>query len=241
MNDIKKIYNKIAEDYYNLRTNENPRGWFYNELLEMPATLKLLGNVKNKRILDLGCGAGIYAKILAKKGAKVKGIDISEEQIKIAKRENPKIEFRAGNAEKLPYKNKEFDIVLTALVLEHLKEWDKILAEIRRVLKKNGMFVFSIGNPVTNCIRVNNRRRISIKREYFREIRAKSRWGEKGVCMIWYHKTYGTIVRSLVRNGFDLVDYEDAKPINKSKKLFPKYYEETNILPYFCTWKWRKK
>ena len=240
MNKIKETYNKIAKDYYSLRTKENPQGWFYNELLEMPTTLKLLGNIKNKKILDLGCGIGIYTKILIKKRAKVKGIDISEEEIKIAKRENPKVEFRIGDAEKLPYKNEEFDIVLAALVLEHFNNWNKVLAEIRRVLRKNGLFIFSIGNPVTNCISINNKKRLKIKREYFKEIKTKSKWWE-GIYMIWYHKTYGTIVKSLVKNNFELVNYEDAKPANKSKKLFPEYYKETSILPYFCTWKWRKK
>ena len=38
-----KKYSKSAEAYHNLRTKENPNGWFYNELLEMPATLELLG------------------------------------------------------------------------------------------------------------------------------------------------------------------------------------------------------
>ena len=63
----KNIYDRIANDYYNIRTNKSTKGWFYNEMLEMPTTLKLLGNIKNKKILDLGCGPGIYAKILSKK------------------------------------------------------------------------------------------------------------------------------------------------------------------------------
>src|SRR3989344_7974500 len=101
-NGIIQGYNKIAKEYHKLRINGEK---FHNEYLEMPTTLKLLGNVKGKKILDLGCGTGIYAKILTRKGAKVKGIDISKEEIKIARRENPKVEFKLGNSEKLPYTN----------------------------------------------------------------------------------------------------------------------------------------
>lgn len=235
---IKETYDRIAQEYYNLRTKKYPEGWFYNELLEMPTTLKLLGKINNKKILDLGCGPGLYVKILAKKGAIVKGIDISEKEIEIARINNPNVEFKIGNAEKLPYKDKEFDIVLAALVIEHFNNWDKILNEIKRVLKNKGVFVFSIGNPVANCLRLK-KKKLKISRNYFEEGMQKSMWWKK-VHMIWYHKTYGTVVKLLVKHGFVLEDYEDCKPVKKAQKLFPKDYEKAIKIPYFCSWKWRK-
>jgi 2-polyprenyl-3-methyl-5-hydroxy-6-metoxy-1,4-benzoquinol methylase len=71
-------YNTVAEHYHNWRTKLNPKGWFYNEMLEMPSTFELLENVKDKKILDFGCGTGIYAKLLTKRGALVRGFDISK-------------------------------------------------------------------------------------------------------------------------------------------------------------------
>src|SRR3990167_9283383 len=103
-NIAKKNYDISARAYHNWRTIENPQGWFYNELLEMPATLELLGDVKGKKILDFGCGTGIYAKLLTKKGAIVKGFDISEEMLKIAKQENPKLDLIMGSGYKIPFK-----------------------------------------------------------------------------------------------------------------------------------------
>lgn len=237
--ETKKTYNKIARAYHQFRIEGKK---FHNEYLEMPTTLKLLGNVKGKKILDLGCGTGIYAKILTGRGAKVKGIDISEEEIKIARKEVPKVEFKVGSAEKLPYKNKEFDIVLAALVLEHFKDWNKVLKETHRVLKLNGLFIFSMGNPV-----VNSTKKIKFKgkkfrviKDYFKEDLRTTRWW-RGVYMGWYHKTFGTIIKSLIENDFSLEDYEDAKPLKKAKKLFPDDYNVTINMPYFCTWKWRRK
>lgn len=145
----KNAYNELGKFYYSSRKNKQGTSYFCNENLEMPTTLKLLGNIKNKKVLDLGCGPGLYAKILTEKEAKVKGIDISEKMIELAKKETPKAEFKQGDSENLPYKNKEFDIVVAPLVIGHLKSWDKTLEEIKRVLKKNGLFVFSIHNPVT--------------------------------------------------------------------------------------------
>lgn len=240
-----KTYDVIAQDYHYYRTKKYPAGWFYNEMLEMPTTLKLFGNVKNKKILDIGCGTGIYAKILVRKGAKVKGIDISKEMIKIARKENPKIEFKIGNAEKLPYKNKEFDIVLAALVMEHFSRWDRLLKEIKRVLKNKGLFLFSIGNPVIDALKkvTYKARKFRIVKNYFKEGVKVEKWyfGKKKVYIKWHHKTYGTIIKTIVRNGFELIDYEDAYPLRKAKKLFPKDYKLWSNMPYFCTWKIRRK
>ena len=235
---IKRVYNLLAKEYHQLRVSGKK---FHNEYLEMPTTLKLLGNVKGKKVLDWGYGTGIYAKILAKKGAIVKGIDISNKEIEIAKRENPKIEFKIANAEKLPYKNKEFDIVLVSLSLNYLKNWNSVLKEIYRVLKPNGIFVFSEGNPVSDSIRFNENRKIDIRRSYFDEKNpVKIPWWN-GVIMQFYHKTYGTIIKLLRKHGFELLDYEDSFPIMQAKKKFPEDYAMSSLLPYFCTWKWGKK
>lgn len=241
---VGRSYNEIAEIYHTIRSKKG--GWFFNELLEMPNTLKLLGNVKGKNILDLGCGTGIYAKTLKKRGAKVKGIDISEEMVRIARRENPDVEFRIGNVEKLPYNKGEFDIVLAALCLGHLDNWDNVFKEVRRVLKPHGVFVFSIDNPVINSVKkaifegtklnsnaiVNSVKKASGKNKfvlpnYFHQGLKISKWfvmkenQKKYTIMINYHKTYGTIVKVIVRNGFEIVDYEDSYPFESAKKVIP--------------------
>ena len=76
-------------------------------------------------------------------------MDISKEFIGIAKKEAPAAEFIIGDAEKLPYKNSEFDIVIAPLVLHYLNSWDEALKGIHAVLKKGGIFIFSHCNPFT--------------------------------------------------------------------------------------------
>ena len=132
--ETKSKYDLIAEHYHNLRTKLNPHGWMYNEHLEMPATLKSIGNVKGKKILDFGCGTGIYTKILKNKGAKIKGFDISPKMLKIAKDYVKNVEFRQGTGNKIPFDEK-FDIVVASLVLDYFKDWNKPLKEINRILK----------------------------------------------------------------------------------------------------------
>ncbi len=245
---IKNAYLALGKDYYLARKNKSGISYFYNELLEFPTTLSLLEDVKNKKILDLGCGPGIHAKKLFQKGAQIKGIDISKEFITMARVDAPKIEFKVGDVEKrLPYKNGEFDIVFASLVMGHLDNWDKALNEIKRVLKSRGIFIFSNYNPVTEKF-LKKKWFFKSYRElngYFEEGIKRTNWKAKKEVsssqIIHYHKTYGTTIRELVKNGFEIIDYKDCKPSEKARKMFPKEYARSLNYPHFCVWKVRKK
>ena len=244
---ITKTYNKLGQEYYDMRKSKEGISYFYNELTETPTTLKLLGNVNGKSILDLGCGPGFYLEKLRKRRAKIKGIDLSNGLIEIAKRQNPDIDIKQGDITKrLPYKNSEFDAIISPLVLGHIKNWNPVLKEVKRVLKKKGIFIFTTGVPFYECterIKISGKK-FKMPEDYFVERPIKTIWegpsGDKGITF-HYHKTYGTIVKLLVKNGFEIVDYEDCKPLKKAKKLFPKRYKDEMDFPRFCAWKVRKR
>ncbi len=234
-------YAKSFKAYHEWRTKENPEGWFYNDYLEIPAVNELLGNIKGKKILDFGCGTGIYANTLAKKGAVVKGFDVSEEMLSIAREENPQLDLRRGSGYKIPFKEK-FDIVLASLVVHYLNNWDKMFQEVSRVLKKNGHFVFSTGNPVMESVK--NEKRGKKEVNYFCDTNICVGWKDnkgKDMKMCYYHKTYEKIIRTIIKNSFLIVDYRDCFPIKKAKQIFPKEYEEFSRKPLFTAWKVKKK
>ncbi len=254
--EAEKKYNIIAEHYHNWRTKINPKGYIFNEHLEMPGMLKLLGNVKEKKILDFGCGTGIYSKILKNKGADVKGFDISPGMLKIAKRYVNNVEFRLGKGNNIPF-NEKFDIVFASLVLEHINNWDEVFKEVKKVLKKDGYFIFSIGNPIIDVAKTykikskpiyKNELPLMIFEDYFTERKIYKIWKSilhkkefKDIKMPAYHKTYETIIKTILKNNFEIIDYKDCYPIKKAKKLFPKQYRFLSKVPYFCVWKVRKK
>jgi|TARA_Y100000310_G_scaffold327089_1_gene392913 SAM-dependent methyltransferase len=243
--NAKKTYDLMAKSYHNTRTKKYPKGWFYNEMLEMPATLSFLGNVKGKKILDFGCGTGIYAKLLTKKGAKVKGFDISPKMIKIAKEENPNLDLIVGSGYKIPFKEK-FDVVIAPLVLHYLKDWNKVFKQVRKVLNKNGIFIFSTGNPVAECrekITIKGKK-LKILSNYFKEGLKEEIWKFEDVKPIkvkFYHNTYETIMNTIIKNDFEIMGYKDAYPLKHSKKYFPKDYESATKIPIFTIWKIKLK
>ena len=110
--------------------------------------------VKDKTVLDLGCGSGYGSFILKNTGhaKKVIGIDISSDAINYAKEnyDDNDINFRIGDIRKLnSIKNNSIDIVVSFEVLEHIREQGKMLSEVKRILKKNGLLIISTPNILT--------------------------------------------------------------------------------------------
>lgn len=98
---------------------------------------------RNEKVLDLGCGDGLNINILYKSGIKnISGVDIAPELIKSAKKLTPEAKFYFSSAEKLPFKNETFDVVMVDSVFHHFMKYDKALKEIKRVLKKTGRLCF---------------------------------------------------------------------------------------------------
>lgn len=105
--------------------------------------------VSQKVVLDLGCGEGYGAKMLKEAGAKkVIGIDVDREVIGQANKNysSTKVSFQTGDAQKLTFKDKSFDLVVSLELIEHLPDYRRYLKEVRRVLKPGGVFVLSTPN-----------------------------------------------------------------------------------------------
>jgi len=105
-------------------------------------------DIKNKDILDIGCGYGWFELSVLKRGCnKIIGTEISEEDLKTAKDniDNEKIEFLEGSATELPFANKSFDTVVSWEVIEHIPKntENKMFSEVNRILKNDGVFYLS--------------------------------------------------------------------------------------------------
>lgn len=139
----REYHNKKASQFYksnNFFTNRTPEHYefFYH----------LIGDkLKGLRVLDFGCGDGWFSYLLARKGANVLGIDISEELIKKARSVNQSeifsssVEFKVMSAEDLKLDQNSFDIVVGSAILHHT-DLKISIKNIKHVLKSNGRAVF---------------------------------------------------------------------------------------------------
>lgn len=105
--------------------------------------------VKGKKVLDLACGEGYGSAILAQGAGDVIGVDIDEAAIKHASRRYVKdnLRFVRSSITQLVIKGEKiFDVIVCFEALEHIKEHDKAMAEVKRLLKDDGLFIVSMPN-----------------------------------------------------------------------------------------------
>jgi len=142
-----KIFQDYARFYDSLYKNKDYR----NEACYLEKLFKKYSSKKTKTVLDLGCGTGSHALILAKKGYKITGVDLSKKMLKIArkkaKEKKLKINFRRSDIRKLDLK-KKFDAIISMFaVIGYQKTNDgleKALMAAHKHLKNRGLFIFDV-------------------------------------------------------------------------------------------------
>jgi SAM-dependent methyltransferase len=104
--------------------------------------------IKEKKVLDLGCGTGYGSNVMAKVARKVVGVDISKEAIIYANEHfnTRKVSFHSEDCARLGLADKSFDVVVSFEVIEHIKDYTALIKEAKRVLTNNGIFILSTPN-----------------------------------------------------------------------------------------------
>jgi len=115
------------------------------ERLESQLVLRLVSDVRGRRVLDVGCGDGEFALELTRRGAVVTGIDASAAMIDAAKKRaahhNADIVFQVATAEQLPFAAEQFDVVTAITILCFIDDAGPVFREIARVLRPGGSVV----------------------------------------------------------------------------------------------------
>jgi ubiquinone/menaquinone biosynthesis C-methylase UbiE len=122
----------------------------FNASYERPATIELLGDVRHRQVLEVGCGAGPLTTWLVDHGAHVTAMDVSPEMVRLAAaRVGGRARLVVGDLERPldDVADGSVDVVVASLVLHYVRHWLPVLAEFRRVLVPGGVVVFSTHHP----------------------------------------------------------------------------------------------
>ena len=156
----------------------------------------MLGDIKGKRLLDLGCGEGGYSRLFANKGAIVVGIDFSENLIKEAIKQNQTndIEYYVRDACFLEgIEDEKFDLVVSAMCLMAIEDLESAINEAYHVLKLSGEFIVSILHP---CF---------VPIDYFTEGSYEEILSEYfGKPITFWHKTLSNTINCMIKAGFNM-------------------------------------
>ncbi|MGF1653932.1 MAG: class I SAM-dependent methyltransferase [Actinomycetales bacterium] len=127
----------------------------YNAYYDRPAVFDLCGDLRGRRVLDAGCGPGLYGEQLIARGARYEGFDVSADMVRVARRRlGEDVPLRTHDLERplswVP--DASVDLVVCALVVHYLEDRVGALREFRRVLAPGGRAVLSTSHPTADWL-----------------------------------------------------------------------------------------
>jgi SAM-dependent methyltransferase len=210
----------------------------YNALYERPAMLALLPDVAGARVLDAGCGDGWYAEQLVARGARVTAVDASARMAEHARRRlGDGADVRVADlAHPLDFAgNGSFDGIVSALALEHVRDWDATFAELRRILRPGGWLLFSAQHPAFTGARLRNA-------HYHDVVRVEERWGWIGGAVpAFYHRPLSAMLNTLADAGFVLERLEEPLPTDEFRRRHPDEHARLLRQPGFIIFRARRE
>ncbi len=223
-NDEFALFNKLSDEWWNengkfkiLHQIKNHRMRYILDQIDKK-------NIKNLKILDIGCGGGIICEPLARLGAIVTGIDFAPNNIKAAKihskKSKLKINYICKDIENSKLDQK-FDIILMFEVLEHLDDWKKTIKKIKNNLNKNGIIIISTINRNS----ISKLFAISIAENILK-------WIPKGTHDYYKLIKPEELKKTLTQENFHFKNIKGLvfDPLNMEWKLSNNY-----MINYFCT------
>ena len=180
----------------------------------------ILPDLKDKKVLDLGCGYGWHSKYAVENGAAyVLAIDISKKMLEKAREINSdeRIEYRNISMEDLKLEDNSFDLVISSLSMHYVEDYTSLIKRIYNCLKKGGDFVYAVEHPIftsygnQDCYYDENGKILHFPLDnYFYEGKREAIFlGER---VIKYHRTLTTYLNGLLECGFTINNIIEPQP-----------------------------
>jgi SAM-dependent methyltransferase len=200
---------------------------------EWPAIRAMLPDLRGKRVLDLGCGFGWFARWARESGARqVLGLDLSERMIARARAEtdDPAIDYAIADLDSVELPDGAFDFAYSSLAFHYVVDFDRLVRTVHRALLPGAHFVFTIEHPIYMAPRCpawsvdGDGRRVWPLDRYLIEGQRKTDWLAPGV--VKQHRTIATTVNTLIGAGFTLRQLNEWKPDQDQIAADPALAEE---------------
>ncbi|WP_024510262.1 class I SAM-dependent methyltransferase [Bradyrhizobium sp. ARR65] len=200
---------------------------------EWPSIRALLPDLREKRVVDLGCGFGWFARWAREHGAAcVLGLDVSENMIARAKAStnDDDIRYAIADLEKIELPEASFDFAYSSLALHYIEDFARLVRSVHRSLVPGACFIFSIEHPIYMAPTQpgwsvgNDGRRTWPVNRYAVEGPRRTDWFVKGV--LKQHRTIGTTLNTLIDAGFLVRHVEEWAPTAEQLAAQPDLADE---------------
>ncbi len=231
------FWNSYSEAYQESHRGHIDRGDTRWGVWQIPETeLGVLGDVDDKDVLELGCGAGQFGQTLADRGARVIGIDLSAEQLARAQVSFTTIE---ASAEELPFEDERFDLVVCDWGATTFADPYIVIPEAARVLRPGGEVVFSGGTAIEWCAYSDEAQRP--ERELLKPYFGMHRHVDDE--NVTFMLGYGDWIRLFRTNGLEVVDLVEIRPPADATSTYRDDYDRewARDYPMEQIWKVRKR
>jgi SAM-dependent methyltransferase len=202
---------------------------------EWPAFRELLPTLRDKNVLDLGCGFGWHCRYAREQQARsVVGIDLSEKMLARARAStnDSAIEYRRLAIEDIDFSAGEFDVVLSSLALHYVEHFDLVCRKVHSCLVAGGTFVLSVEHPVFTARASQDwyygghGERLHWPLDHYQEEGPRqARFLDHEV--VKYHRTVATYVNTLLDSGFTLTKLSEPQPTQELLDTHPAWQDET--------------
>ena len=209
-------------------------------LLDAPM-LRLAGDVKGIRALDVGCGEGRFCRMLAEREASTTGLDPTPPLIAHARGLHPEGEYLEGVAESLPFPDDSFELVVSYLTLIDIADFRLAIAEMARVLRPGGrLLVANLQSFATTraiaWYRNEQGEKLHVAvEEYFEERAVRAEWGR--ISILNWHRPMQAYMEAFLSSGFVLRAFEEPQPTEEAVILHPSMRDEQKV-PIFYVAAW---
>ena len=184
----------------------------------LPLATELLA--RSDQVLDIGCGEGQVARLAAEVGAsRVVGIDPTWAQVSVAAERGGGPNYARAGADALPFSDATFDTALACLVFEHIDAVDEAIAEVARVLRPGGRFLFFLNHPLLQTPNSGwiDDQILDPPEQYWRigpylPEHATIEEVEKGVHIPFIHRPLSRYVNALASHGLRIVRMDEPAP-----------------------------
>jgi SAM-dependent methyltransferase len=188
----------------------------YGPDIPTEAELRLLGDLRGKKVLELGCGGAQCSIAFAKQGAIAIGVDFSAAQLdharELCRDEEVRVELRQGDLAELAFLRADsIDLVFSAYAFGYVEDLNRVFRQVHRVLKVGAPLVFSLTHPAYDMIDDEADAPLLVRRSYFDRSPIDFDWG--GIPFTAYHHTFAEIYMGLVRASYRVDLVLEPEPI----------------------------